>query len=178
MQIYESNSGQKFTILARDGKQCIIQFVETGSIRRANMDNIYAGKVRDMYAVSTYGVGYDGDFEKVPYWKQAKQLWRNMMKRCYCEKDLRGYFGRATVAPDWHCFANFLRDLPKLKNFDKWLQGQTHNHTKYNLDKDLIIPGCTTYSKDTCQFITESENKAAGAANGKPYSKNPKVIKG
>ena len=177
MEKMKSNSGHEFIILKQEGKNCLIQFVETGYIRTANIDNIRAGKVRDFYAISVYGIGYYGEFKKVPYWKQAKQLWSNMLKRCYCEKDYRGYFGLVTVAPDWHCFANFLNDLPKLNNFDKWLAGQNGNQSKYNLDKDLIVNGCKVYSKETCQFIIEYENKAAGARNGKPFTKKIRVAK-
>lgn len=169
MEMLISNSGKSFYILSREGKACVIQFVETGYTRTANIDNVKAGKVRDMYATSVYGVGYYGEFKKVPYWKQAKQLWQNMLKRCYCEADKRGYYGKGvTVDPRWHCFANFLEDISKLKNFNFWLQGQNGSAEKYNLDKDLLVPGCKVYSKTTCQFITESENKAFGGKNGKP----------
>jgi len=173
--VYVSNSGYEFIILSKEGRNCIVQFKETGTVRSANIDNIRAGKVRDPYAVATYGVGYDGEFSKTPYWKQAKQLWRNMMKRCYCEKDTRGYFGRAVVTARWHCFANFLDDIAKLQNFNLWLEGQNSGKDKYNLDKDTLVAGCKVYSPSTCIFITEYENKAAGARNGKPYTKKARV---
>ena len=177
METLVSNSGKTFNILSREGKSCIIQFVETGYVRKANIDNLRTGKVKDLYAVSVYGKGYYGEFPKTPYWKQAKQLWQNMLKRCYCSADVRGYFGKVAVDPRWLCFANFLSDLPTLKNFENWLSGQTNNATKYNLDKDLIVEGCTVYSKETCQFITEYENKAAGARNGKPYTRKLRLSK-
>ena len=177
MEVYVSNAGHSFTILSRDGKECVIQFCDTGYVRRANIDNLRAGKVRDFYAISVWGVGYYGEFQKVHYWKQAKQLWQNMLKRCYCKADVRGYYGRVTVDPRWHCFANFLEDLPKLDNFDKWLEGQRSDSTKYNLDKDFIVEGCKVYSPVTCSFVTEYENKSAGARNGKPYTKKTRVAK-
>jgi len=178
MTQYTTNAGNELTILKQEGKQCLIQFTNTGYIRTANIDNIRAGKVRDVFEVSVYGIGFYGEFTKTPYWKQAKQLWQNMLKRCYCEKDLKGYYGKATVARDWHCFSTFLTDLPKLKNFDLWLHGQRTSSLKYNLDKDLVVAGCKTYSKETCQFITEYENKSAGARNGKPYTLKKRVAKG
>lgn len=162
---YTNNSGKKLKVLRKNGKNCIIQFLDTGYTRQCNYQNIKAGKVTDPYAVSVYGVGYNGEFEKVHYWKQAKQLWKNMMKRCYSEKDPRGYFGRAFVDSRWKCFANFLKDLPELENFDLWLKGQKENSEKYNLDKDLKIQGNKYYSKEACQFVTEFENKSAGGVN-------------
>lgn len=178
MVTHTSNSGREFVILSVNGKECVVQFTETGYTRKANIDNVRSGKVRDLYAVSVYGNGYYGEFEKVPYWKQAKQLWQNMLKRCYCEADLRGYFGKVTVDARWKCFANFISDIQHLPNFDKWLSGQTLGSEKYNLDKDTIVPGCKVYSKSTCKFTTESDNKADGARRGKPYTKNPRVGKG
>lgn len=171
METLFSNSGKEFRVLSQKGKACIIQFVETGYVRTANIDNARVGKVRDLYAISVYGVGYYGEFLKTPFWKQAKQLWQNMLKRCYCEADSKGYYGKVVVDPRWHCFSNFIEDLPKLNNFDNWLAGQSGNTTKYNLDKDTIVEGCSVYSRETCQFITEYENKAAGAKNGKPFTR-------
>lgn len=176
MEKYTSNAGHDFIILHKEGKNCVIQFLKTGWVRKANIDNIYAGKVRDLYEVSVYGVGYYGEFEKTPYWKQAKQLWQNMLKRCYCEKDSKGYFGKVFVSKDWHCFSNFLKDLPNLNNFELWIKGQNSGFDKYNLDKDLLTESCNVYSKETCQFITEYENKSAGAKNGKPYTKKRVVM--
>lgn len=178
MEKYISNSGKEFVILSQTGKSCVIQFLESGSVRKANKDNIIAGKVRDLYAISCYGVGYEGVVDKSdPTWKAGKQLWRNMLKRCYCEADARGYFGKGiTVDPRWHCLANFLQDIKELQNYDKWVIGK-RSGTKFNLDKDLLFPGCNVYSKETCWFVEESINKSAGARNGKPYSKNPKMGK-
>lgn len=177
METLVSNSGKEFVVLSREGKSCIIQFTETGYVRKANIDNARTGKVKDLYSPSVYGVGYYGEFKKVSYWKQAKQLWQNMLKRCYCEADTKGYFGRVTVDIRWHCFSNFLSDLPHLENFDKWISGQGDTSMKYNLDKDTIIDGCKVYSKETCRFITEYENKAAGARNGKPFTRKLRLNK-
>ena len=178
MEVYVSNAGHEFKIIHKDADKCLIQFTKTGFVRKALYHNITKGKVRDLYAISVYGVGYYGEFDKNSYWKQAKQLWQNMLKRCYCESDTRGYFGKGVVvSPEWHCFTTFLKDISQLENFDKWLLGQNTNSTKYNLDKDFIVEGCKVYSKETCMFATESENKAAGARNGKPYTKKTRVAK-
>lgn len=173
MKVYESNSTGKFIIISvsEDNRKCVVQFLNTGTTKICYLVNAYAGKIKDQYCTTVYNNGYYGDFEKVHYWKEAKQLWQNMLKRCYCEKDSKGYFGKSFVCERWKCFANFLEDLPSLKNFDKWLLGQNNNFDKYNLDKDLIIKGNKIYSKELCQFITEYENKSEGAKNGKPYTK-------
>lgn len=156
--IGKNNAGQPFKAYKLKGKTWLVVFEETHSVRKANIDNIRAGKVRDLYAPSRYSYGYDGDFVRVPYWKRAKDLWSNMLKRCYFKADKRGYYGRCFVAVRWHCFANFLSDLPSLQNFDKWLE----NKEPYELDKDSIVQGNDTYSREACMFLDRHTNRANG----------------
>ena len=170
MEKFISNSGQEFVIFEKlTGKKCLIKFTETGSVREVYTDNARAGKVKDLYALTVYGVGCLGEYNRFPYWKQSIQLWRNMMKRCYSEKDNRGYkFKKGTqVEARWLCFANFLEDIHLLPNFDKWLAGGSCSKTRYNLDKDLIDPSLNIYSRYTCSFTTEHDNKRAGAINAR-----------
>jgi len=162
MQTFYSNSGLEFNLLSQEGKQCVIQFTGTGSVRRANIDNIKAGKVRDLYQKTSYGVGWLGEYERTGYHVQAQQLWRNMIKRCYTD-DPKGYKAKGTtVDPRWYCFADFLKDLPKLPNFNQWVDKRG-----YQLDKDLRVPEANVYSYETCSFVTEHENKQAGKLNKK-----------
>lgn len=163
-KVYTSNSGLQFVILSKVGKKCVIRFLETGSVREANIDNLIKGKVKDLYAPSRYGVGYLGDFNRgVHYWKRALELWSNVLKRCYCESDLKGYLKHGvTVDSRWHCFANFLEDISSLANFSKWLDFYSTGKDPHNLDKEFYIKGCKVYSKYTCGFETEFKNKQAG----------------
>lgn len=175
MTKFESNSTGDFILISRKGNDCVVQFLETNTIKESHISNVLTGKVKDPYYPTVYSIGYYGEFTKVPYWKQAKQLWQNMLKRCYCEKDLKGYYGKVVVCKRWLCFANFLEDLPNLENFDKWLNGQNNNSVKYNLDKDFTVINNKVYAPEVCLFITENENKAAGAKNGRPYTKKIKM---
>lgn len=162
-EIFTSNNSGDFRAVLKYGNKYLIQFLDTGYSCEVFIENAKKGKVRDPYKPSVYSRGYEGVFDKKkhPYWKQAKQLWCNMMKRCYSEKDPKGYFHKGVTVDDrWLCFANFLEDLPKLKNFSLWVNNGT---TKYNLDKDLIVRGNKVYSKELCQFITEFENKSEGS---------------
>ena len=149
-QEMQNNSGQTFIVLdERKVKrvnsrsyylQLLVQFKDTGTTKWVYRENATNGKINDPYAISVYGIGYMGDADKsLPYYKQAMQLWRNMMKRCY-----------AFVCNRWHCFENFINDL--------WLSKENGN---YNLDKDKNGDG-KYYSKENCCFITEHENKSLG----------------
>lgn len=163
-QVWFSNSCGPYIIYEKTGKTALVQFIETGFTRTVNIDNASVGKVKDPYSISVHGKGYDGEYTKVYYWKRARQLWQNMMKRCYCEKDTKGYFKKGVTVDDrWLCFANFLSDLPTLNNFKGWLDGFEEGKTKYNLDKDFRVEGNKVYSREMCQFITDFENKSAGS---------------
>lgn len=168
-QEMQNNSGQTFIVLDERKvnrvnskgyhRQVLVQFKDTGTTKWVYRENATKGKVNDPYAISVYGIGYMGDADKsLPYYKQAMQLWRNMMKRCYSTKDKKGYYGFAFVCTRWHCFENFINDLPQLENFDLWLSKENGN---YNLDKDKYGDG-KYYSKENCCFITEHENKSLG----------------
>lgn len=173
--IFKNNAGHSFIILSSiDDRKSVVQFINTGFTTTVYNSNLNAGKVRDPYEPSYDGIGYSGVFDKkIPYWKKAKQLWSNMIKRCYCDNYPTGYYGRGiTVDKRWQCFANFLEDLPHLDNFELWLNGNG-----MNLDKDLKIDGNKVYCKEACGFVHESINKAAGARNGKPYTKKEKSPK-
>lgn len=155
-----NNSGLVYKTFLRNGNRVKLQFADSGYTTEAHISNVLAGKVKDPLHKSLYGVGYLGSFDKsVPHWKQAKQLWSNMIKRCYSEKDIRGYFGDATVDERWHSFENFLADINSLSGFDEWIKGHK-NGIKYNLDKDFIKPGNKIYSRYLCCFLPDSFNKA------------------
>lgn len=170
--------GDKFTtnaglvckvIRVLSSKKVIVEFEKTHTTKEVYNENLYKGKVRDHYYPSTYDIGYLGDIDKtIPYYKQANQLWRNMMKRCYSRADNHGYRGSVSVDSRWLCLANFMADLPKLENFDKWLEGGSCTKTKYQLDKDILGDG-TLYSLYTCKFISEHENKSLGALNARAW---------
>lgn len=164
---YKTTKSRKFTMW-------LIQYTATGYTTEVYKSNALLGKLKDPYTRSVYGVGYNGVPKTTPYTKQAKQLWCNMMKRCYSVKDPRGYHGVATVDARWANFSTFLEDLPTLEGFDKWLLGQNGGEDKYNLDKDLKFKNNKVYSKYMCSFVTEYLNKSEGAKNGKPFTKKPR----
>lgn len=162
-QEFVNNSGKKFKSFAKKGKKLRIIFEETGYSTEVYINNAVKGKVKDPYEVSVYGQGYFGIPDKtLPYWKQALQLWQNMMKRCYSEKDERGYIGRCFVDERWKCFENFLNDLKFLEGFGEWIKGSQNPYYASNLDKDFYKPGNNTYSRCYCRFLPQAYNKSLG----------------
>lgn len=164
---FTNNAGYSGKIISKKSKKCIVQFYETGFTAEVHIDNVRQGKISDPYSKTFLNIGYLGEYELKPYWKQAKQLWSNMMKRCYNPKDKHGYFGRCFVDVRWQCFANFLQDISQLENFELWLHAKELGTSPYNLDKDLKFEGNNIYSKEACMFATEYDNKSAGATNAR-----------
>ena len=162
-EVFTTNAGATIQSIARNGTKIRVQFVETGYVTVLHIANARAGRVKDPFAPSLYGVGSIGLPDKsLPYHKQARQLWQNMIKRCYCEKDDRGYFGRSTVDDRWLCFENFLVDIKHLEGFSDWVKGHTDSYYSSNLDKDFYVPGNTIYSRNYCRFLPQSYNKSLG----------------
>lgn len=167
---FVNNSGCTGKIISKKSKLCIVQFDSTGYTAEALIHNVRKGKIVDPYHKSVLGIGFLGEYDSPSHWKPAKQLWSNMMKRCYNPKDKHGYFGRCFVDVRWHCFADFLRDLRELDNFQLWLDGK-NSGVPYNLDKDAKFSGNKIYSREACMFITEYENKSLGAINARLLDK-------
>lgn len=74
--------------------------------------------------------------------------WQGMMRRCYSveyQKNRPTYIG-CTVSKDWHLFSNF----------KSWMEKQDW-HGK-QLDKDILVQGNKTYSRESCIFVEASIN--------------------
>lgn len=103
-----------------------------------------------------FGVGVNDSTEEVhflssegkkvmcPYY----QTWAAMLRRCYSSKSHqeRPNYLHCTVSPVWHSFTAF-RD---------WMQQQVWQGM--HLDKDLLVPGNTCYSPETCVFVSPQVN--------------------
>lgn len=162
---FTNNDGEMFYAFKKKGNKIRVVFPKTNYVAEVYLANAQAGKVKDPYSISVFAHGYIGNIDKsIPYWKQAKQLWQNMMKRCYCEADKRGYYGKAYVDDRWKMFENFLNDIKNLDGFHAWLNAED-NGIKFNLDKDFIKPDNKIYSRDFCCFLPENFNKALGKKN-------------
>ena len=161
-EVFTNNSGSTFRVVAKSGKMCKVVFDSTGYATEAHYANVVSGKIRDKLFPEFYDVAYMGLPDmSLPYAKQAQQLWQNMVRRCYCKSEYRGYQGESFVDSRWLCFENFLLDISKLDGFEGWLVGKDTG-IKYNLDKDFLFPENNIYSRYTCCFIPDSFNKGLG----------------
>lgn len=131
----------------------LVRFTSTGYRTEAWIDAIRLGSVKDPYFPSVLGVGFLGEPIEHPQRKVLEMRWRKMLERVYTIKTGK------TISPEWHCFANFLKDAIQLEGFH-----QLHEHSKSNridLDSDILAKekGVNPmYSRDTCQWVTHNEN--------------------
>ena len=120
------------------------------------------------------GVGYmgllkDGTMPKTSdgTGKDTKEYktWVDMLGRCYNKKIQEKnptYIG-CTVCERWHCYANFLEDIPFLENYDNWINSKGSH--QWSLDKDINQHGIINkvYSPDTCKFVEVKDNAKESA---------------
>ena len=176
-KIYSSKTSGKFKILkevepgivyakgkAIKRRRVLIKFLDTGTEKIVYLLMAINGIVVDEYKITVPPVGYLGDVSHMKYNKNEYDLWYRMIKKCYDPSSYSYEFYGAkgvTVDKKWHCFANFLRDLPYIENYYEFYNSSINN-IKYHLDKDLkqsnIPINQRVYSKDTCIFLKDSDN--------------------
>lgn len=92
-----------------------------------------------------YGKGIKGSGDAKVNRKNTKpyDVWHGMLQRCYSDKlhESRPSYRGCIVCPEWLSF----------EVFKKWFD--SHYKEGYHLDKDIIVDGNKTYSKDTCVFV-------------------------
>lgn len=126
--------------------------------------NLKRGSIRNPFHISVYGIGYggvlpDGTLPKSS--DRAYKVWKSMLERCYSGYEKFKSYENVTVCERWHCYANFYEDLPKIKNYEYWLNNPKQ---RISLNKDMyyVELGIETehkvYSLETVRFISSSEN--------------------
>lgn len=83
---------------------------------------------------------------------KAYILWRDMITRCY--KPKQKSYEPCSVCEEWITFSNF----------KTWLDSQVWDDS-YQIDKDLLVKGNTTYSPDTCVMLPREINVFLSSGN-------------
>lgn len=111
-------------------------------------DDWYANK----WKRTVYGIGYlgcsDAEANRTDNYIYSK--WANMMQRCYDEitHKLKPYYAPCTVCEEWLNYSNYRL----------WHIENAMGDRKVDLDKDILIPGNTVYSSETCTLVTHFAN--------------------
>jgi hypothetical protein len=104
---------------------------------------VYGVGINDASYVIKYKVK-EGKWVSCPYYER----WRKMLERCYSSKyhARQPTYTACSVHEDWHTFSTF----------KTWMVVQDWEGK--HLDKDLLVEGNKTYSKDTCLFVSRGLN--------------------
>ena len=133
-----------------------VLFIETGYISYSQQySNFKKGALKDPYLKTIKGVACVGETSttdengKV---LKSREVWGDMIKRCYDEKQLKrrpSYMG-VTVCDEWLCYANF----------KEWYDENIYEikDERIHLDKDILIKGNKVYSPETCIFVPQRIN--------------------
>jgi len=116
------------------------------------------GEIRNPYHPSLCGVGYVGEGYKCYDGKKITKVyscWSLMIIRCYGDPSINTSYNNKTVCNEWHNFQNFAKWFE-----DNYVEG-------WQLDKDLLIQGNTTYSPNSCCFLPISINASIASLAGK-----------
>ena len=123
--------------------------------------NCKKGEVKNPYDKTVYGVACigEGDFKTSVNSKPTReyQLWLQMLRRCYGGEEQYKTYANVTVCERWLVFANFLEDLPKIENYEYWLDNPNQGIA---MDKDLKQQDADfkVYSLETVMFVSASDN--------------------
>lgn len=93
------------------------------------------------------------DFKNKTLLSRQYYLWKGMISRCYSGK--QPYYSVCKVCPRWHIFSNFVEDLPKLPNYEYWVNNPLQ---RIALDKDILGGKHYYYAPQYCMFVSMSEN--------------------
>ena len=113
-----------------------------------NGGNLVSGSIKNRGKPSLFGVGILGDVE-VNCYDMSYKSWTGMIKRVYNPhtEQMAITYKDCTVVNDWLRFENYL----------KWFE-QQKVQPKWQLDKDLLVPGNKIYGPDTCIFLPREIN--------------------
>lgn len=103
-----------------------------------------------------YGQGLndaDKAYKKSKDYKVFYASWVRMLERCFSEvrKNRGDAYKEVSCCKDWLIFSKFAKDLSEIENYEKLFEG-------WHLDKDILVRGNKTYSKETASIVPKDIN--------------------
>lgn len=166
---YPSNNCGEVEVLENvSNRYWKVKFINTGTEDSFREDAILAGCIRDKNAPLKLGIGSIGNVGTRHENKKYYGIWRDMLGRCYDQNNKRYKANiNVVVCKRWLCFENFLEDCPKIDGWDE----QKFQNGEIVLDKDKKqrYQKNKVYSKDTCSWLSASENNVMQDGQMKPF---------
>ena len=170
----ETLGGNRFTVIKElppiDGGRTrfVVKFHDTGTEVETSYSNVQARTIKDPWAITVFGVGCHGDYDRDDsHALMLMNVWREMLRRCYNEdcKIYEAYGGRGVhVDPDWLVFENFQTQIKELPN---WYL-KIDYPDDYSLDKDILYAS-NRYSLGTCVWASHEE-QGLNTSTNRPFS--------
>lgn len=149
----------------------VVKFHDTGYEKEVPYGHVQSEMISDPYAITVFGVGRYGEFEEDEHTEHLKDIWREMLRRCY-HKSSRAYISYGAkgvhVDKEWLTFANFNRDARKLTNWSCKIEYPF----EYSLDKDVRYAS-NRYSMKTCMWSSKREQSYNTSTNRPFTAKSP-----
>ena len=154
----ENRYGDKMCIVTyRSSIDIDVQFQdEHQAIVHTTYSSFKKRQVKNPYGKTVLGVGYVGEGkyrtrvngEHPPVYL----IWKSIIQRCYDVKSkdkYPTYYGICTMSDDW---LNF-------QNFATWYEENYYDAPgRIHIDKDILYPGNTVYSPETCLLVPQRIN--------------------
>lgn len=159
-ETFRNKYGTEFIIVEYNSTtDVIVEFQDEFKVRKhTNYNACRKGQVSNPYDRSIGGIGYIGllkDGSKPKSTTREYKVWSAMMQRCYVCVDVNPSYKDCIVCERWHCYSNFLEDLPLVDGYEYWLNNPKQ---KISFDKDIKVKGNKVYSLETCCFVSIGEN--------------------
>lgn len=141
-------------VAARKRSDIDVQFLDERKYikEHATYNNFKKGQIKNPYDKTVYGIGYIGVGKFHPDEGDRREYvtWRNMLRRCYYDKEnFPSYYNIVTVCDEWHNF----------QNFGDWYEENYYEcEGRLHLDKDILLPGNKIYSPSTCLLVPQKIN--------------------
>lgn len=181
--LYTHDKYGEYEVLGRtlgSDYKIVVRFLNTGYVLEVPRSDFCKKLFRDVFTKCYYnGFGCLGDISKVRNLndfeiKHLKQVWTNMLKRCYnpTDKDYQMYGGSGCVVSNrWQCFQYFLEDVKEVPQF---FLAKAEGFVGWNIDKDYY--GANGYSKETSTFLTRCDNNLY--SHEKPFVVSGDILNG
>ena len=165
-KIFPSNKYGDFQIIGYSNfNDVTIKFLDSGFVRKATLNAIKKGHLKDTSKPTVYGVGYLSEDSKTrdENGKVLKEysIWKRMLERCYDSKSQRNrssYIG-CEVSENFKSF----------EYFSNWCRNQIGFNKDFELDKDLLVSNNKIYSEENCVFLPKLINSSIAKRGNKKY---------
>jgi hypothetical protein len=152
-KVFKNRHNENYVVRKYVGNRYYEIVFDNGETLISRRDHIKEGNVKNFKTRTVFDIGFLGGDTYIPkHNKYIYSKWKDMLRRCYNEKERckNNSYKDVIVCDEWHNFQNFAEWVYKNYDLDN-IQG-------WQLDKDILVKGNKIYSPDNCCFIPSEIN--------------------